>query len=240
MGTPSTYSITRYKSPLDGHSAIQQPGNIRMLQSGKYLPFLAKSLLENAGRKGQVNQFDGDLLLELAIGAMRQIDGAHAATPQQAIQHVGANLAGFESEIRAPLPAPPGEDAAALFRLAGIQNSEHTSATSLWIPIASASTNSAIASTGAARASWKIASMRRKLSVVSTIGSLTPSPAPTLNKRCVNRRKNESYSHGIPSDTAVHAPEEPALDEFQIAIHGGLGDLHQGRGFLGRATKKVA
>ena len=96
-----------------------------MLQSGKNLPLLAKSLLKDASRKGQVNQFDGDLLLELAIGAMRQIDGAHAATPQQAIQQVGTDRTGFSLSFAAGSRFQAARGCQAFFRLAGIQKSPH-------------------------------------------------------------------------------------------------------------------
>ena len=78
-----------------GNSAIQQPSNIRMPQAGQNLPLLAKAFAEEAGGQRQVNQLDGDLLLELPVGAMRQIDGAHAAATQQMIEEVGADLSRF-------------------------------------------------------------------------------------------------------------------------------------------------
>ena len=73
-----------------------------MLQPGKDLPFLAESFPKQIGGKGQVDQFDGDLLLELPIGAMRQIDGAHAAASQQAIKQEGTDSAWIRMESSWP------------------------------------------------------------------------------------------------------------------------------------------
>ncbi len=65
---------------VGGDAAIQQAGNIRMLELGQNLPFLAEPFPKQIGRQGQVDEFDGDLLLELPVGTMRQLDGAHPAT----------------------------------------------------------------------------------------------------------------------------------------------------------------
>jgi hypothetical protein len=78
-----------------------------MLQAGKNLPLLAKSLAEQIGRQRQVDQLDGDLLLEVPIGAMRQIDGAHAAAPQQAVDLVGTDLLALGLILVRLAAAPP-------------------------------------------------------------------------------------------------------------------------------------
>ena len=85
---------------FSGDAAIQQAGNIRMLQAGQNLAFLAESLAEKFVARGKIDQFDGDLLLELSVGAMRQIDGAHAAASQQAINLIRTNSSS----------APAGQD----------------------------------------------------------------------------------------------------------------------------------
>ena len=69
------------------NTAIHQVSNERVLQPGENLTFLTKPLPEEVGCKRQIDQFDSDLLLKLPIGAVCQIDGAHAAASQQAIQH---------------------------------------------------------------------------------------------------------------------------------------------------------
>ena len=71
-GSPIHILHHQIQIALGGDAAIQQAGNIRMLQPGQNLPLLTESFAEEIGGKGQVNQFDGDLLLELPVGAMRQ------------------------------------------------------------------------------------------------------------------------------------------------------------------------
>jgi hypothetical protein len=61
-------------------TAVQHPCDIGMTETGENLALLAEPLAEKVGHKGQVNQFDGDLLLKLPVGAMREIYGPHAAT----------------------------------------------------------------------------------------------------------------------------------------------------------------
>ena len=104
-----------------GNAAIQQAGNEGMLQSGKNLPFLTKSLPEEIGGKGQVNQFDGDLLLELPIGAMRQINGAHAATTQQTIQQERTDLLHLGCGLSASFRLQPAGCRQTFFRFAGLE-----------------------------------------------------------------------------------------------------------------------
>src|SRR5580704_16684706 len=38
----------------------------------------------------------------------------------------------------------------------------------------------------------------------------------------------------------IDAPVQPAFDELQVTIHGGLGNLHEGRSFFGCAAQKVS
>src|ERR1035441_6533644 len=74
------------KIAFGSHSAVEEASNVGMLKSGKNLPLLTESIAKKVGGQRQIDQLDGDLLFEVAINAMRQINGAHAATAQQAIQ----------------------------------------------------------------------------------------------------------------------------------------------------------
>ena len=97
-----------------------------MLQLGQNLPLLAESLPKQVGGKGQVDQFDGDLLLELPVGAMRQIDGAHAAAAQQAVKLVGPDSPSIGLTGPRPPSGPNRRDAVrSLFRLAGLEQRTH-------------------------------------------------------------------------------------------------------------------
>ena len=64
---------------IAGYTAIEQAGDQWMLESCENLALLTEPFAEEAGRKREVDKLDGDLLLELAIGAMGQIDGTHAS-----------------------------------------------------------------------------------------------------------------------------------------------------------------
>src|ERR1700722_2871497 len=81
-------------------AAIEKARYIRMLKAGEDLALLAKSLTEDVSRERQVNQLDGDLFLEMAIGTMRQIDGSHSAAAQQTIDLVRADATRFGSGFR--------------------------------------------------------------------------------------------------------------------------------------------
>jgi hypothetical protein len=56
-----------------------------MAEACENLALLTESLPEEARHKGKVNQFDGDLLIELTVGAMREIDSPHTSTPDQTV-----------------------------------------------------------------------------------------------------------------------------------------------------------
>ena len=75
-------------------TAIDQVGNIRVLQGGQNLALLAKALVERAGPDAKVgaDEFDSDLLLEVA-GAASEENGSHPALPQEALDAIRADLA---------------------------------------------------------------------------------------------------------------------------------------------------
>ncbi len=62
-----------------GRPAVDEPGDSGMIQIGEHLPLLAEALHGVQSPKSGVDQFDGDLLLECLVCALRQVDGAHPA-----------------------------------------------------------------------------------------------------------------------------------------------------------------
>jgi hypothetical protein len=58
------------------------------MQAGQDLSLLAKPLLEQFRCKGQVDKFDGNLLLELPVCTVCKVDSARSAPPEQAINFV--------------------------------------------------------------------------------------------------------------------------------------------------------
>src|SRR5580704_16122954 len=75
---------------IRSNAAIKKTGYEGMVEAGKNLPFLAKSLPKQIGRQGQIDKLDGYVLLELAIRAMRQIYRAHTSASEKPVQQIGA------------------------------------------------------------------------------------------------------------------------------------------------------
>ena len=76
---------------LAGDSPIQQPCDQRMVEPGEDLAFEPEPFSEKVGGQGQINQLDGDLLIEIAIRAVSHIDGAHAAAPDEPVNLIGSD-----------------------------------------------------------------------------------------------------------------------------------------------------
>ena len=49
MGTPSTYSMTKYGRPLVGGPAVQQPGDVGVLEAGQDLALVLEALQQEGG-----------------------------------------------------------------------------------------------------------------------------------------------------------------------------------------------
>jgi hypothetical protein len=73
-----------------------------MIQAGEDLTLQPESFPEQIGGQGEINEFDGDLLLEIAVGAMSRIHGTHAATAYQPIDLVGPDALSFFSAVSIP------------------------------------------------------------------------------------------------------------------------------------------
>src|ERR1700730_7187572 len=64
-----------------GHTAIDQFGDVRVIQRGEDLAFASKMFFEFPIGETQPNDLQGNLLLKFAVGALGQEYSAHAAAP---------------------------------------------------------------------------------------------------------------------------------------------------------------
>ena len=77
-----------------GGAAIEQVGDGGMTEAGQDLSFAPKTLAERLQFEGQPDDFQGHLLIEFASGAVRQVDRAHTAAANQAIEQIRADAMG--------------------------------------------------------------------------------------------------------------------------------------------------
>ena len=76
---------------LLGRAAVDQPSDAGVLQRGRDLALVSEPLQDLRARHPGAHELDGDLLLELVVGAPRQIHLAHAAVPDLLEDLVGAD-----------------------------------------------------------------------------------------------------------------------------------------------------
>lgn len=82
-------------------SAVEQTGDVGMGEAGKDLALGAEAVAEEISGEGKIDDLNGDLLVELAVGAVSEVDGTHTAAAQQADESVvtdaviGDGFAGF-------------------------------------------------------------------------------------------------------------------------------------------------
>ena len=74
-----------------GSAAVEQTGDVGMLQPGQRLPFAAEAVEDQIGVHAAAHQLDRDLGLILIVVAFGEIDGAHAAAAEFAHQPVWAH-----------------------------------------------------------------------------------------------------------------------------------------------------
>ena len=72
------------RNAAGGRAAVEQAGDVGMLERGQNLPLLPEALQQRLAAGAAANEFDGDTLFEFGILARRQKDGAHAAVPELA------------------------------------------------------------------------------------------------------------------------------------------------------------
>jgi hypothetical protein len=64
--------------------AVEQPGDVGVIQAGEDLPFGEEAAEDLVGVHAALDQLEGDPLLELPVGALGEIDDPHPAAPQLA------------------------------------------------------------------------------------------------------------------------------------------------------------
>ena len=72
-----------------GNAAIQQAGNVGMLEAGHQLPFVFKTAQKVPCVPVGTDNLDGNLPLEKAVGAFSEVDRTHTPRSQQPDQPVG-------------------------------------------------------------------------------------------------------------------------------------------------------
>jgi hypothetical protein len=75
--------------------AIEQAGDVGMLEPCQDLPFRTKPLQDRLGIHTALNELEGHLLLELAVGPMRQKNAPHAPMPEFTLNLVRPDAAAF-------------------------------------------------------------------------------------------------------------------------------------------------
>src|ERR1022692_3109140 len=92
------------------------------------------------------------------------------------------------------------------------------------------------------RTSWKIASSLKKLALVSFIKAPTvwlTVPETAESRPEMNQDEVASFGARGAVDVGMDAAEKPALDEFQLSIHGGLRNVHEIGRLFGGAAEEV-
>lgn len=104
-----------------GYSAIEQAGYIGMLKSGENLPLHPEAFAEEIGGQRKIDELDGELLLELAISAMREINSTHASAAEESIDLVRADATAVWKRFTDGFTAKPPGSGDLLFCFAGIK-----------------------------------------------------------------------------------------------------------------------
>ena len=77
--------------PLVGRAAVEQAGDVRVVQGGEYLALISEAAQHLLRVHATLDELDGDALFIGVVGAARQVDRAHAATSELADDPVGAD-----------------------------------------------------------------------------------------------------------------------------------------------------
>ena len=67
------------RPPVAGGAAVEQAGDVRVIQRREDLPFIAKAAQDEFRIHAALDELDGDLLLELCVITLCEVDRAHAA-----------------------------------------------------------------------------------------------------------------------------------------------------------------
>ena len=74
-----------------GRAAVEQPRDVGVIERGQNLPLGAKTAQHLVAFRSAFEELDGDLFFILPVGALGQIDRAHAAAPQLTQDAMGAD-----------------------------------------------------------------------------------------------------------------------------------------------------
>src|SRR5262245_44717761 len=102
-----------------GRSAVEEPGDVGVIEQGRDLAFAAETLHGEVARDAGANQLDGDELLELFVGAACEVDHSHPAAPELSENLVAADsladargrvalLEGLHASVRGAVHEAPG------------------------------------------------------------------------------------------------------------------------------------
>ena len=94
--------MTKNGRSVVGRAAVEQVRDVRMIEAGEDLLFVPEAAQASASRVQcrAGHDLDRDVLVVLAVGASRQVDGAHAAASDLAHHFVGAEPAADEARLR--------------------------------------------------------------------------------------------------------------------------------------------
>ena len=76
-----------------GDAAVEQAGDVRVVEPGQDLPLGEEAPVDLVRVHPALDELEGDPLLELAVGALGEIDHAHPAPCQLAHETIGADPA---------------------------------------------------------------------------------------------------------------------------------------------------
>jgi hypothetical protein len=102
---PSMNPIARVGLAVIGEAAIQETGDVGVVERGQHPAFGEKPLAKARRGEAGENELAGDRLLEAAGDAAAEVDGAHAAAAYEALQAVGAEGAAGVADGLGPVAA---------------------------------------------------------------------------------------------------------------------------------------
>src|SRR5687767_3628978 len=66
------------RHPVLARTAVEQARDVRMLERGENLPFGAEAAEQGVDVEPSLDELEGDALLILSVGALREVDRAHS------------------------------------------------------------------------------------------------------------------------------------------------------------------
>ena len=84
MDVPFDVLHDEVREPVVRRPAIQQPGDVGVIEAGENLSLGAEATTDLVGVQAELDDLDGDAALELVVVAYGQVDGAHPAASELA------------------------------------------------------------------------------------------------------------------------------------------------------------